>query len=271
MNLNNKNNIDNIFNDKLLDDFHIFSNQLNKLFSDINQSIYDLIFKINKIKSRNNKLKFTDVVSYLFNYTFINSTKNDVVSNLNYDNNLNVHYSNYQKKEAKIPLIFYHDLFNNIQSLFYTYYSDTKYLNYSINNKKNIVCVDGTYNNTTISNDGNLETSLNMGYFDFNNKIPLNIKFKGVENKNKEIKSFIHDIENKNINTNDVVFVFDRAYFSYDLINYLDKNNYYYVIRVKKSSLYLKKDNKKINKIKKQINNKNVFILIMNINIFLKK
>ena len=121
MNLNNKNNIDNIFNDKLLDDLHIFSNQLNKLFSDINQSIYDVIFKINKIKSRNNKLKFTDVVSYLFNYTFINSTKNDVVSNLNYDNNLNVHYSNYQKKEAKIPLIFYHDLFNNIQSLFYTY------------------------------------------------------------------------------------------------------------------------------------------------------
>ena len=258
MNLNNKNYIDNIFNDKLLDDLHIFSNQLNKLFFNINQSIYNIIFKINKIKSRNNKLKFTDVVSYLFNYTFINSTKNDVVSNLNYDNNLNVHYSNYQKKEAKIPLIFYYDLFNNIQSLFYTKYSDTKYLNYSINNKKNIVCVDGTYNNTTISNDGNLETSLNMGYFDFNNKIPLNIKFKGVENKNKEIKSFIHDIENKNIDTNDVVFVFDRAYFSYDLINYLDKNNYYYVIRVKKSSLYLKKDNNKINKIKKQINNKNV-------------
>ena len=258
MNLNNKNNIDNIFNDKLLDDLHIFSNQLNKLFFNINQSIYNIIFKINKIKSRNNKLKFTDVVSYLFNYTFINSTKNDVVSNLNYDNNLNVHYSNYQKKESKIPLIFYHDLFNNIQSLFYTNYSDTKYLNNSIDNKKNIVCVDGTYNNTTISNDGNLESSLNMGYFDFNNKIPVNIKFKGVENKNKEIKSFIHDIENKNINTNDVVFVFDRAYFSYDLINYLDKNNYNYVIRVKKSSLYLKKDNNKINKIKKQINNKNV-------------
>ena len=97
-----------------------------------------------------------------------------------------------------------------------------------------------------------------MDYFDFNNKIPVNIKFKGAENKNKEIKSFIHDIENKNINTNDVVFVFDRAYFSYDLINYLDKNNYNYVIRVKKSSLYLKKDNNKINKIKKQINNKNV-------------
>ena len=115
MNLNNKNSIDNIFNDKLLDDLHIFSDQLNKLF-----------LNINKIKSRNNKLKFTDVVSYLFNYTFINSTKNDVVSNLNNDNNLNVHYSNYQKKEAKIPLIFYHDLFNNIQSLFYTNYSNTK-------------------------------------------------------------------------------------------------------------------------------------------------
>ena len=54
---------------------------------------------------------------------FINNTKNNVVSNLNYDNNLSVHNSNYQKKEANIPLSFYENIFNNIQTLFYDKYS----------------------------------------------------------------------------------------------------------------------------------------------------
>ena len=69
--------------------------------------------------------------------------------------------------------------------------------------------VDGTYNNTNILNDESLETSLNMGYYDYSNKIPVNIKFKGTENKNREISSFIKDIENKDISTDNVIFVFD--------------------------------------------------------------
>lgn len=131
-------------------------------------------------------------------------------------------------------------------------------------NKNNIVCVDGTYNNTNLLNNGSLETSLNMGYYDFTNKIPVNIKFKGKENKNREIKSFIEDINNKNISTNNVIFVFDRAYDSYDLFNYMDDNNYKYVCRVKKSCLYLdeKKNKDKINKKKNKIKNENIrFIL----------
>ena len=48
-----------------------------------------------------------------------------------------------------------------------------------------------------------------MGYYDYSNKIPVNIKFKGAENKNREISSFIKDIENKDISTDNVIFVFD--------------------------------------------------------------
>ncbi len=116
------------------------------------------------------------------------------------------------------------------------------------------------YNNTNILNDGSLETSLNMGYFYYSNKIPVNIKFKGAENKNKEINSFIQDIKNKNVSTNNVIFVLDRAYFSYDFINYLDANNYNYVIRVKNSCLYLNKDKNKdkIDKMIKKINNEKI-------------
>jgi len=254
-----KNNINNILNNKMSNDLHIFSIELNKIFFNINETINKIIFDSTGKKSRNRKLFFNEVVNYLFNYTFINSTKLKVVSNLNYENDKKVHYSNYQKKEAKIPLLFYKDLFNKIQSLFYNKYSDSNYLNNKNNNNK-IVCVDGTYNNTNILNNGKLETSLNMGYYDFTNKIPLELKLKGTENKNKEINSFIEDIKNNNFDANNIIFVFDRAYYSYDLINYLDKNNYHYVIRVKKSSLYLNKDKNKdkINKINKKINNKNV-------------
>ncbi len=60
---------------------------------------------------------------------------------------------------------------------------------------------------------------------DYSNKIPVNIKFKGAESKNKEISSFGKDIEDKNVGTDNVIFVFDRTYFSYDFINYLDKKN----------------------------------------------
>jgi hypothetical protein len=142
------------------------------------------------------------------------------------------------------PLSFYEDLFNNIQSFFYE--------KYSINNlnKNKVVSVDGTYNNTNLINNDSLETSLNMGYCDFTNGIHVNIKFKG--------------FEKKNISTNNVIFVIDRVYDSYDLFNYMDRNNYEYVCRVKKSCLYLDKDKNKdkINKKKNKLENEKVrFIL----------
>ena len=65
-----------------------------------------------------------------------------------------------------------------------------------------------------------------MGYYDFINKIPVNIKLKGIEGKNREIKSFIDDIKNKNVSTDNVIFVFDRAFDSYDLFNYSNKTRF---------------------------------------------
>lgn len=243
--------MENFYNCKLLNDLDIFSQQLNKTFLNINNRISEMIFKDTGTHSRTKKITFNDAVTYLFNYCFNGNTKSKVVADLNFNNDISVHNSNYQKKEAKIPLLFYENTFKNIQTLFYD--------NYSTENKDKIVSVDGTYNNTNILNDGSLETSLNMGYYDYSNKIPVNIKFKGAESKNKEISSFVKDIEDKNVSTDNVIFVFDRAYFSYDFINYLDKKNYNYVIRVKNCCLYLDKDKNKdkIDKMTKKINNEN--------------
>ena len=251
MESNKINNSEKNYNDNLLKDLDTFSKQLNNTFYNINERVSDMILVDTGKFSRINKLNFNDAVCYLNGYCFINNTKSKVVANLNYENNLIVHESNYQKKEAKIPLLFYENIFINVQKLFYD--------EYSTENKDKIVSVDGTYNNTNILNDGSLETSLNMGYYDYSNKIPVNITFKGAESKNKEIESFIYDVKNNNLSTDNVIFVFDRAYFSYDFINYLDNNNYNYVIRVKNSCLYLNKEKNKdkINKMTKKINNEN--------------
>jgi hypothetical protein len=73
-------------------------------------------------------------------------------------------------------------------------------------------------------------------------------------------------LKKKNISTNNVIFVFDMAYDSYDLFNYMDINNYKYVCRVKKYSLYLDKDkdkNKdKINKKKNKLENEKVIFIL---------
>jgi hypothetical protein len=87
------------------------------------------------------------------------------------------------------------------------------YDKYSINylNKNIVVSVDGTYNNTNLTNNGSLETSLNMSYHDFTNGIHVNIKFKGFEKKIEKLNHLLMTLK-KNISTNNVIFVFDRAY-----------------------------------------------------------
>ena len=69
-----------------------------------------------------------------------------------------------------------------------------------------------------------IETSLNMGFFNVTDNVPLDIKFYGKQNKNK---------------LSNIIFVLDRAYFKYDFFNYLDKLNIKYVVRIKSNSKLL--------------------------------
>jgi IS4 transposase len=87
-----------------------------------------------------------------------------------------------------------------------------------------------------------------MGYYDVTNRIPIDIILKG-NVINKEILSLIDYINNNNIDTNNVIFVMDRAYFSYDLFKFLEDKHIKFVIRVKNNCVYVK------NKKPKNINN----------------
>lgn len=243
------------FNKLLNKDLTKLVDELNSIFKNINEDIIKLRYKTFKIKSRKNKLTFIDILNYMFNYSLINTTKQQIVSDFNYKMNAIYDRSSFYKKELQIPLIFYQNLFNKIKNLL------DKIMNKN-SNLYNLIAVDGTYSNTNLHNEHKLETCLNMGYFDCTNQIPIDLEIKGTEYNNKEIESFIDYINKNDLDINNLIFVFDRAYYSYDLINYLDKKKLNYVIRIKNNSIGInnknKADEKLINKNTRIINYKSI-------------
>lgn len=211
---------------------------INSLFSDANIDIKNMLAKQNII-TREKILTFSDSLIYKFLCAYKNNTNQQIASDLNYNNNIHIYESNYYKKEQKVPLQYYQNVLNKTKMLFDKYKNN--------HNDYNIVAVDGTYNNTNLKRNKTLETSLNMGYYDVTNEIPIDIKLRGTV-INKEISSLIDYINNSNIDTQKVIFVMDRGYFSYDLFNFLKEKHIKFVIRVKNNCLCLK--NKKLKDIR---------------------
>ena len=228
----------------LISEYDFLSNSLNNIFKNTNEEIKKILLK-NNIKTRNNKISFSDVLLYKFLYAYKNDSKQFIISSLNYNNNLSIDRTTYHKKDLIIPHTFYKDLFYKIRNLYD--------LHLKSNNKYNLIAVDGTYNNTNINNDkGKLETCLNMGYYSINECLPIDITFCNQEGKNKELLQLKKYINNNNFNNyKNIVIVADRAYYSYELINFLNSHNFNYVIRIKNNSLSI--NNKE--HIKKKITN----------------
>ena len=225
-----------------------FTNDINGLFLNANENIKKMLSTKNVV-TRERKITFKDALLYNFNYTYLDGTKSSVVSELNYDSANNVNQTSFYRKESKIPLSYYEDLFAKTNNLIEKYVIDEK--------KPKVIAVDGTYNNTNLLNKKKLETCLNMGYYDATNQIPIHLQIKGLD-KNKEIESFekylddnIEDIQKCKAK---IIFVFDRAYFSCDLINKLDNLGINFVIRCRNNSLYLKKNKNDKKNVKSDIN-----------------
>jgi hypothetical protein len=130
-----------------------------------------------------------------------------------------------------IPIEVYQKLFNRVRKFFYDYFLNT--------DNRNIIAVDGTFNNTKVINNGKLETTLNIGYFMVNEHLPIDITFCGSDNKNAElfqVKKYI----NKGCLSkfNNVTIVADRLYFNYKFFNNL--KNFKFVIRIKQNCLLLR-------------------------------
>jgi len=191
---------------------NIFLNEFN--YKKINE------LSATKLRNRDKGIKLSDLCYYRFAYSKKDITKQNIISNINNNNQNNITRQSFDRKENNIPVKIYENIYHKIKN----YYND----NY--NNKDNckLIGIDGTYNN-----DSKMNEIMNMGFYDISNGIPIDIESFGKENKNKEIKSATEYIT-KNIDTfKNNIIVADRAYFSYNFLNFLITNNIKFIVRVK--------------------------------------
>ena len=220
-----------IINTKFNMDINCLKNDLNNLFKNTDIDIANLL-KQQNINTRTRILSFRDVISYKFGYARKYKTQKNIIDDYKFDHKICCNNTSFYKKENKIPLKYYEDIHEKVLAIFKKYTKKTQYT---------IVAVDGTYNNTNYNNDKKLETSLNMGYFDISNNIPIEINLNNKQNS--EISSFIDAIKNDKIETDNIIFVCDRGYFSYDLFNLLNEKNAKFVIRIKNNCKYINNKN----------------------------
>ena len=193
-------------------------NKLNSIFNDIN---YDNINAYSKkcIRNRINGISLQNAILFRFKYARKYETKESIANNINYTNNTNYDRTCYIKKEYNISASFFEQLSKQIYMICHEHIGK---------NANKIIAIDGT-----CSNNITQKVSLNMGYYDINTNLVLDLTNEGPENRNKEVKTLIkHIYANVNLYVNATI-VGDRAYFSYELLKILIDNNINFVIRCK--------------------------------------
>ena len=198
----------------------------------------------NKIIKRNRKIDFKDIIYGSIYKTINNTSYEDVTYQINktFINkyiDITITKSAFIQKRNDIP----NEYFLNINDSFINFiYKNIK--------KPRIIAVDGSYLNLYKSFDkyGYEYSSENKNYckaiisclYDIDNKIPINYYlFK----KRDERDAFKEQI--KYLRAGDIV-IFDRGYFSYDIIEKLNKKGINYIFRLKynkKEVQYMKNNN----------------------------
>jgi hypothetical protein len=198
----------------------------NNLFN--NATDYDYINKYSPVKLRHNRegidLKYC--YYYKFLYSKENTTKNGITSLINHNFNNSFRRQSFDDKEDNIPIKVYANLLDKTNEFVYSL----------VDNKNSSIAlaIDGIYNNNSKMNE-----QLNMGYFDITNGIPIDIKFNGKKNKNNEIKmAKKYIIKHIDYFQNNIV-VFDRAYYCFEFLKFLEENNIKYICRAKWDGLSL--------------------------------
>lgn len=213
--------------------------KLNNIFKNIEESTKH-IFLEHKIKMRNRDININDVIYSRLAYSEIDKTKTSICSKINYDKENRVHRTSYYRKEQKFPVEFYGFILNRFRDIHKEFCTTPE--NNQNNTQYTCMAIDGTYNNTSVNQKpSKCIESLNMGYYDITNCIPIDITIHGRESKNCEIKKteqYIKQlIKNKEYDRlKRIIIIADRGYFCYDFFNFLDKNGVKYIIRLRENS-----------------------------------
>ena len=264
------------------------SDLIEKLNCFIKQEIsnYDKI-----LNKRKNKISFFNVLEYAFLYSNINNTKENSKAETNINNNVVHSRSSYERNLNKIPCDFFVQLYKKIKSFYndemkkFKHITDILHNNdqleeFTLDCNKKICGVDGICGNIMQNNE--LYTNLDVYSFDVINELPLDI----MDNLNANIKIFDNNINNKSnknhettilnnfVENNDdiknTIYIGDRLYSTYTVMDNLENNNLNYIIRLKDNLDIINKTNSDIDKSKNHqksniVNNKKNRIIEYNV------
>jgi hypothetical protein len=87
-------------------------NDINNIFKSITNKIY------NETNIRNRKISIEDILLYRFKYSQINKTKQNIVSEINFNNKKVIDRTTFYRKDNNIPLKFYKYLFDSIKNFY---------------------------------------------------------------------------------------------------------------------------------------------------------
>jgi len=189
--------------------------------------------KDNNIKTniRNSKISLNDTLYYKSKYVFSDKTDTfqSITANINYDkfesNKKSKKFTRtgIYKNEARLPVEFYKNIFQKTKDFFYN----------KFNVNSTFIAIDGVYCNTNFFHNGNIETSMSLGFFDINNSSPIDLHFTGVGKKNNECL-ILEKYINENLNSfKNKIIICDRAYFCYRFFNFLHNKNIKFIIRMR--------------------------------------
>ena len=122
--------------------------------------------------------------------------------------------------ELKLPVEFYKNIFEKTK--------DFHSKNFKL--KCSFIAIDGVYCNTNVLHNGEIETSMSLGFFDINNSSPVDLHFTGIGKKNNECLSLEKYIGENLDKFKNKIIICDRAYFCYRFFNFLERNNIKFII-----------------------------------------
>ena len=198
---------------------------------------YQTINKLSDIKLRNivGGIQIQDALIYRFLYSEIGSTKEEISDNINILNNTNFSRQSFERKDSNIPLSFYNYILSKICIINNNINTDN---NIYLADGPNLIGVDGVYNN-----DHDRNIMLNLGIFDITKNIPIDIGYYGINSRNKEVKLFMEYIQTNISSFRNAIFIFDRLYYNFKLIEFFLDNDIKFIIRVKGVASNLDKKN----------------------------
>jgi len=218
-------------------------NTLKLISNDINDYLKD---NNHKCVERENKNDIIDAIMYKMLYMKSHTTQEETTISLN---KLKKKYKGKEvssrqalaKKEAKLDISFYTDLSNKIAELINKHTIKDKYT-------RQIIAVDGVFSTflKSLSKDGyklnkNKEsvTPLITGLFNVTYNMPICLELAKTKDERVE---FMKYIKNKDA-YKDNVFIFDRGYYSEDMVKFMFDNKLNFVFRLKKNSSMINDSN----------------------------